>query len=355
MLNAFARAFRTPDLRRKMLFTLFIVSLFRLGSFIPTPGVSYAAVETCVNQVQNNSLYNLVNLFSLANPASGAVFRCELDGSGLEVYATGLRNPQELAFNDIGDLFSVDNNSDSGDRARVVHILEGGDSGWRMHYQYLPDRGPFNRERIWEPFHPEQPAYIVPPITNFTDGPSGLAFYPGTGFGDQLKDTFLICDFRGGPANSGIRSFKLEPDGAFYRMTDEADPIWTVLATDLAYGPDGALYVSDWVDGWDGLGKGRIYRLSDPLHSQTPIVREVQRLLEGDWQQRPTEVAARRSGAPRSTHSVRSPVGIGSPRRRRDTADDCRQHRVGNAKSVARHLGCRSRWHASILNRLRKY
>ena len=225
----------------------------------------------------------------LANPESGAVFRCELDGSGLEVYAMGLRNPQELAFNDFGDLFSVDNNSDSGDKARIVHILEGGDTGWRMHYQYLPDRGPFNRERIWEPFHHEQPAYIVPPITNFTDGPSGLAYYPGTGFGDQLKDTFLICDFRGGPANSGIRTFKLEPDGAFYRMTDDADPIWTVLATDLAFGPDGALYVSDWVDGWNGLGKGRIYRLSDPLYSQTPIVREVEQLLEGDWQQRPIE------------------------------------------------------------------
>ena len=193
----------------------------------------------------------------LANPESGAVFRCELDGTGLEVFATGMRNPQELAFNDLGDLFSVDNNSDSGDKARIIQILEDGDSGWRMHYQYLPDRGPFNRERIWEPFHPEQPAYIVPPIANLTDGPSGLAFYPGTGFGDFLKNTFLICDFRGGPANSGIRSFTLDPDGAFHKLAQDSDPIWTVLATDLAFGPDGSLYVSDWVDGWTGLGKGK--------------------------------------------------------------------------------------------------
>ncbi|MCG8648318.1 MAG: HEAT repeat domain-containing protein, partial [Pirellulales bacterium] len=221
----------------------------------------------------------------LANPESGAVFRCELDGSGLEVFATGLRNPQELAFNDHGDLFSVDNNSDSGDRARVVHLLQGGDSGWRMHYQYLPDRGPFNREKIWEPFHAEQPAYIVPPVANFTDGPSGLAYYPGTGFGDQLRDTFLICDFRGGPANSGILSFKLEPQGATYRFLEDAssDPIWMVLATDVAFGPEGALYVSDWVDGWEGLGKGRIYRIFDPQHVGTPIVKQVQRLLVGDW------------------------------------------------------------------------
>ena len=219
----------------------------------------------------------------LADPESGAVFRCELDGSGLEVFATGLRNPQELAFNDVGDLFSVDNNSDSGDQARVVHILEGGDSGWRMHYQYLPDRGPFNRDRIWEPLHEEQPAYIVPPIVNLTDGPSGLAFYPGTGFGDALKDNFFICDFRGGPANSGIRSFVLEPQGACYRLASDSDPIWSVLATDLAFGPDGALYISDWVDGWDGLGKGRMYRITDPSHRNSLVVKEVQRLLGSDW------------------------------------------------------------------------
>ena len=219
----------------------------------------------------------------LANPESGAVFRCELDGSGLEVFASGLRNPQELAFNDVGDLFSVDNNSDSGDQARVVHLLEGGDSGWRMHYQYLPDRGPFNRDRLWEPLHPEQPVYIVPPIANLTDGPSGLAFYPGTGFGSALKDKFLICDFRGGPANSGVRSFTLASDGAFYRLGTTSESVWSVLATDVAFGPDGALYISDWVDGWDGLGKGRIYRLTDPEYQETPLVKEVQRLLGSQW------------------------------------------------------------------------
>ncbi|MEM9587748.1 MAG: PVC-type heme-binding CxxCH protein [Planctomycetota bacterium] len=222
----------------------------------------------------------------LSNPAVGAVFRCEQDGTGLEVYCNGLRNPQELAFNDVGDLFSVDNNSDSGDKARIVHLLEGGDSGWRMYYQYLADRGPFNREKIWHPFHQDQPAYIVPPVANFTDGPSGLAYYPGTGFGDQLKDQFLICDFRGGPSNSGIRSFRLSAEGASYSLKADAQPIWTVLATDVAYAPDGSLLISDWVDGWDGLGKGRIYRLTDPKFSGSDVVREVNELLGGDWTQR---------------------------------------------------------------------
>lgn len=239
----------------------------------------------------------------IADVHSGAMFRCEMDGSNLEVVATGLRNPQEIAFNDYGDFFTVDNNSDSGDKARIVQLLEGGDSGWRMHYQYLPDRGPFNRQRIWEPLHDDQPAYIVPPVANFADGPSGLAYYPGTGFGDRLRDTFLLCDFRGGPASSGVRTFKLDPAGAFHRLVDQPSDgdsavansdsdaknssdsklIWNVLATDVAFGPDGSLYVSDWVNGWNGQGKGRLYRITDPSQADEATVKEVQRLLKSNW------------------------------------------------------------------------
>lgn len=219
----------------------------------------------------------------LADPASGAVFRCELDGSGLEVFARGLRNPQEIDFNDVGDWFTVDNNSDSGDQARIVHLLQDGDTGWRMYYQYLPDRGPFNRERIWEPENKQQPAAIVPPVANFTDGPSGLAYYPGTGFGNRFDDTFLICDFRGGSSNSGIRSFRVEPKGATYELISDDQPIWKCLATDVAFGPDGALYVSDWVDGWDGLGKARIYRIEDPQHVDDAVVQDVKKWLAKDW------------------------------------------------------------------------
>lgn len=218
----------------------------------------------------------------LSNPTSGSVFRCELDGSGLEVFATGLRNPQEIAFNDLGDLFTVDNNSDSGDRARVTMVVRGADSGWRMYYQYLNDRGPFNREKIWHPHDRDQPAFIVPPIANLGDGPSGLAFDPGTGGDASLRGQFLVCDFRGTPATSGIRSFRLEPEGAFYRLAEDAEPIWGVLATDVAFGPDGAIWVSDWVEGWDGVGKGRIYRFTGPDFDDAEVA-DVSRRLSWNW------------------------------------------------------------------------
>jgi quinoprotein glucose dehydrogenase len=215
----------------------------------------------------------------LKNIESGAVLRCELDGSGLEVYATGLRNPQELAFDDYGYLFTGDNNSDSGDKARWVQVMQGGDSGWRMMYQYLPDRGPFNRERIWEPYSASTPAYVVPPIANIGDGPSGLTCYPGTGLSGDFANCFFLADFRGGASNSGIRLIRVEPRGAFWEVVRSEELIWNILATDVDFGPDGALWICDWVNGWIGEGKGRIYRFFDSAAQNEDVVREVEQLL----------------------------------------------------------------------------
>lgn len=218
---------------------------------------------------------------TLHHPDTGAVLRCELDGSDLEVFAYGLRNPQELAFDDYGNLFTADNNSDSGDQARWVHIVEGMDAGWRMYYQYLPDRGPWNREMMWyprdnPPLEKEgpggvpkgtlakdvQPAYIVPPIANLGDGPSGLTAYPGVGLPERYNGHFFLCDFRGGAGNSGIRSFANKPKGASFELVDSQEFLWSTLATDCDFGYDGHLYFTDWVNGWNGEGKGRLYRLN---------------------------------------------------------------------------------------------
>ena len=208
----------------------------------------------------------------LVRPDTGAVFRCEPDGTGLEVFAYGLRNPQELAFDDYGNLFTGDNNSDSGDKARWVYVVEGGDTGWRMYYQYLDDRGPWNREKLWHPQHEGQAAYIIPPIANLGDGPSGLVHYPGVGLPERYKDHFFMCDFRGGPSNSGIRSFAVKPKGASFELVDSHEFIWKILGTDIDFGYDGGIYISDWVNGWDGLGKGRIYKFMDPESAKSPAI-----------------------------------------------------------------------------------
>jgi quinoprotein glucose dehydrogenase len=230
----------------------------------------------------------------LFNPDSGAVLRCNLDGSELEVFAVGLRNPQELAFDEHGNLFTCDNNSDGGDRVRWTYVVEGGDCGWRIGYQFggvQGNRGPWNAEKLWHPQHTGQAAWIVPPIANIADGPSGLTYYPGLGLPPRYDGHFFFADFRGGPGHSGIRSLANKPKGAGFEMVDQHEFLWSVLATDVDFGMDGALYVSDWVDGWGLTGKGRLWKLRDPKYCDTPAVREVTKLMaEGIEHRKPEEL-----------------------------------------------------------------
>jgi quinoprotein glucose dehydrogenase len=213
---------------------------------------------------------------------TGTVFRCQLDGSELEVFAFGLRNPQELAFDAYGNLFTGDNNSDGGDQARWVYVVEGGDSGWRIGYQFLNQpvpRGPWNAEKLWHPQWEGQAAYLVPPIANIGNGPSGLTYHPGTGFSDALKDHFFLVDFKGSPANSGIHTIKMKPNGATFEIEKLDSIIWNVLATDADFGVDGGLYLTDWVEGWAVTGKGRIYRILEDEVSHPELVNETKTLL----------------------------------------------------------------------------
>ncbi|MCZ4500501.1 MAG: secY [Marmoricola sp.] len=83
MLGAFANAFRTPDLRKKLLFVLLIVAVFRLGSQIPAPGVHVANVQACFDQVSNNGVYGLINLFS-----GGALLQLTIFALGIMPYIT---------------------------------------------------------------------------------------------------------------------------------------------------------------------------------------------------------------------------------------------------------------------------
>lgn len=215
-------------------------------------------------------------------PDTGSVLRCELDGSHLELFASGLRNPQELAFDEFGNLFTHDNNSDSGDKARVTYLLEGADYGWRIGYQFFQDRGAWNAEKLWHPPFEGQAAYIVPPIDNLGNGPSGLVYNPGLGLGGRLKNTFFVADFKGSNALSGVRTFTLEPRGAGYRISGTQDYVWGMCVTDLDFAPDGGLVMSDWVDGWAQPGKGRLYELTFPEMADRADLKETRELIAAD-------------------------------------------------------------------------
>ena len=84
MLKAFIRAFKTPDLRKKLLFTLAIMAIFRLGSHIPTPGVSYVDIQKCQpKQGAAGGVLGLADLFS-----GGALLQLSVFALGIMPYIT---------------------------------------------------------------------------------------------------------------------------------------------------------------------------------------------------------------------------------------------------------------------------
>src|SRR5256712_4109181 len=233
---------------------------------------------------------------TVGEPDTGCVFRCNPDGSELEVFAFGRRNRQDLVFDQYGNLFTGDNNSDSGDQARWVYVVEAGECGWLVGYQFMErpySRGPFNAEKLWHPHFEGQAAYIVPPITNIAAGPSGVAYFPGTGLPGQFQDHFFLVDFRGGGANSGVHTFTLKPKGASFELAQPQHFIWGILATHVKFGVDGGAYVSDWVQGWEMTGKGRIYRVHDPATDKDPLVLETKKLLAQGMEKRSLKELAR--------------------------------------------------------------
>jgi quinoprotein glucose dehydrogenase len=222
----------------------------------------------------------------------GAVFRMHPDGSDLEVFARGLRNPQELAFDDYGNLFTGDNNGDGGDEARLVYVAEGGDTGWSMSVQTLAGdyvRGPWNAERMWHPYHENQPAWILPPVA-FVDydgrrmrGPAGLAYYPGLGLPERYRGHFFLCDYQYAHVRSGVISFAVEPKGAGFEITDVHPFLSNLVPTDIDFAYDGSLYVSEF----DQFGAGsRILRARHAAADSDPRVEEVAQLVREGFRER---------------------------------------------------------------------
>ncbi|GAA2835809.1 preprotein translocase subunit SecY [Crossiella cryophila] len=86
MLSAFRSALATPDLRRKILFTLALIAVYRLGATLPSPGVSYPNIQACIRQAEGdnaNNIYTLLNLFS-----GGALLQLSIFALGIMPYIT---------------------------------------------------------------------------------------------------------------------------------------------------------------------------------------------------------------------------------------------------------------------------
>lgn len=272
----------------------------------------------------------------IADPTTGAVFRCEPDGSGLEMIHRGLRNPQELAFDAYGNLFTGDNNSDAGDAARLVHIVDGGETGWDMAHQYLTrpyERGVFHMDGIWWEQWDHQPAWLLPPVAHINSGPSGIAYNPGTGLPDRYDGHFFLCDFRGTAGNSGIWTFRVDPHGAGFTMEDHHLFMGETLPTDVDFTYDGRMVVTDLVQGWGSYDLGRIFIVEHEQASRSDLAAEVAQLFAEGFPQRDTDELATLLAHPDMRVRQRAQFALAD--RGDDGLEPLRQAALANGQSAA--------------------
>ncbi|MEI6356006.1 MAG: PVC-type heme-binding CxxCH protein [Verrucomicrobiota bacterium] len=204
----------------------------------------------------------------------GMAFRCDIDGSNVEVLGHNFRNNYELAIDSFGTVWQSDNDDDGNQGVRINYVMEGGNFGYS---DEMTGAGWGQKRTGWESEVPKRHWHLNDPgvVPNFVQtgagAPTGIAVYEGDLLPAVFRGQVVHCD--AGPRV--VRAYPATQDGAGYAgtMTDiltSADD-W-FRPSDVAVGPDGALFVADWND--SGVGghfmadqkletmTGRIYRVA---------------------------------------------------------------------------------------------
>jgi putative membrane-bound dehydrogenase-like protein len=190
---------------------------------------------------------------------AGTVWRCDQDGTNLELLAHNFRNNYEACVDSFGEVWLSDNDDDGNQQTRICYVMPGGN------YGYNP-RGP--GQTHW---HEEQPGIVHKVLRTYFGSPTGITFYEGGLFGKKYTSALLHCD--AGPRE--VRWFFRKPKGAGYELDKEllltSSDNW-FRPSDVCVGPDGSIFVADWYDrgvGGHGMGDptdGRIYRITPKGH-----------------------------------------------------------------------------------------
>ena len=232
----------------------------------------------------------------LKDSERGAVIRCDPDGSNLEIYTIGNRNPQDLAFDQFGNMFTVDNNRGRGDRSRVCYLVEGGDYGWNsghenkttfFHASRLRFRkGPryqdgWRVEGDWKTKFDGQSAYCIPSLDYIDGGSCGITFNPGRSMGRKYDNHFFYSGYK-----HGLFTFKFVPDKGGLKIVNK-DVFWKQgLVIDSEFDHRGRLFVADYVATFNapkGETKGGIYMITYPEGLKEKSVVSAAAILKGGF------------------------------------------------------------------------
>ena len=244
------------------------------------------------------------------------------------MFAAGIRNLQEFAFDELGNLISVDNDGDhEGETERLVYLTEGRiaagartgstestrirrttatTSGWTNRCSSRASRG--------------RPAYILPPSRPITPGRPGWPSIPELRSRRNGAITFFVSSFPGSPDNARVYAFRLKEEGAGFTLESDKVLLRGILTVGMKFGPDGALYLTDWITGWTAKGKGRIWKLDSPKDADTAMRTEVRTLLAADFTGGSPADLSGTAAACRHARPAEGPIRAGHTRGIRSTA-----------------------------------
>lgn len=202
----------------------------------------------------------------------GMVFRCDPDGSNVEILGWNFRNNYELAVDSYGRMWQSDNDDDGNRSTRINFVMDYGNYGFKdeMTKSDWRTRRINMEDSVWQQhWHLNDPGVVPNLVQNYSGSPTGILVYEGKLLPAEYQNQVIHAD--AGP--NVIRMYPVETSGAGF--TGEAKAIldgnkrdnW-FRPSDVTVAPDGSIFVSDWYDPGVGghavgdLDKGRVYRLA---------------------------------------------------------------------------------------------
>ena len=199
----------------------------------------------------------------------GMIFRCNPDGSELEIMGHNFRNNFEVALDAYGRMWQSDNDDDGNEGTRINYVMDYGNYGFRDEVTgaaWQEPRVGMEAEIPLRHWHLNDPGVVPNLLQTGSGSPTGILVYEGEALPEEVQGQMIHCE----PGHNVVRSYPVQSQGAGYRAEIvnlmKSEDQW-FRPSDVCAAPDGSLLVSDWYDAGVGghlmadVARGRVYRL----------------------------------------------------------------------------------------------